>query len=100
MSKNRRKSDTCLNCHTFLRPEDNYCPNCGQENKTHIIAVRHLLIEVFEDLFYFDTKLWNTLKASFTRPGKITADYLAGKRASYVPPVKFYVFCLLYTSPS
>jgi len=32
------------------------------------------------------------MKASFTRPGKITLDYLEGKRASYVPPVKFYVF--------
>jgi hypothetical protein len=92
MPKNRIKSDTCLNCHTFLRPEDNYCPNCGQENKTHIIAVKHLLFEVFEDLFHFVTKLWNTLKASFTRPGKITIDYLEGKRARYVPPVKFYVF--------
>lgn len=92
MSKKRRKSDTCLNCQFSLRPEDNYCPNCGQENNTNKIPVRHLVTEVFEDFFHFDTKLWNTVKASFSRPGKITLDYLEGKRASYVPPVKFYVF--------
>ena len=92
MSKDRRKSETCLNCNIDLRPEDNFCPNCGQENNTHKIPVKHLLIEVFEDLFHFDTKLWNTIKALFTHPGKITIDYLKGKRASYVPPVKFYVF--------
>jgi len=92
MSKNRRKSDTCLNCNFALRPEDNYCPNCGQENNTNKIPVTHLVGEVFEDFFHFDTKLWNTIKASFTKPGKITIEYLEGKRARYVPPVKFYVF--------
>ncbi|MCX6237785.1 MAG: DUF3667 domain-containing protein [Bacteroidia bacterium] len=92
MSKKRRKSDTCLNCNNALRPEDNYCPNCGQENNSHKIPVKHLLLEVFVDFFHFDTKLWNTIKASVTRPGKITIDYLEGKRARYVPPVRFYVF--------
>jgi len=92
MSKVRRKSDTCLNCKTPLRPEDNFCPSCGQENNIRKIPVHHLAVEVFEDFFHFDTKLWNTIKASFTRPGKITLDYLDGKRVSYVPPVKFYVF--------
>ncbi len=92
MSKVRRKSTACLNCQTPLSPADNYCPNCGQENKTNIIPVSHLVFEVFEDIFHFDTKLWNTLKASFTRPGKITREYLEGKRARYVPPVKLYVF--------
>lgn len=92
MSKKRRKSDTCLNCNNALQPEDNYCPNCGQENNSHKIPVKHLLLEVFVDFFHFDTKLWNTIKASVTRPGKITIDYLEGKRVRYVPPVRFYIF--------
>jgi hypothetical protein len=92
MSKTHRKSDICLNCNTPLRPEDNYCPNCGQENNTHTIPVKHIILETFEDFFHFDTKLWNTVKTTFTRPGQITADYLEGKRARYVPPVKLYIF--------
>jgi len=92
MSKIRRKSDTCLNCDNNLRPEDNFCPICGQENNSHKVSVKHLLLEVFVDFFHFDTKLWNTVKACVTHPGKITVDYLEGKRARYVPPVKFYVF--------
>ncbi len=92
MSKNRRKSDTCLNCKFSLRPEDNFCPNCGQENNTNKIPVRHLIFEVFEDFVHFDAKIWNTLKASFSKPGQITIDFLEGKRARYIPPVKFYVF--------
>jgi hypothetical protein len=92
MSKVQRKSEICLNCDTPLRPEDNYCPKCGQKNDSHKIPIKHLIFEFVEDLFHFDAKLWNTLKASFTKPGKITLDYLEGKRARYVPPVKFYVF--------
>lgn len=92
MSKVLRKSDVCLNCDMPLRPEDNYCPNCGQENNTHKIPVRHIVLETFEDFFHFDTKLWNTVKTTFTKPGKITVDYLEGKRARYVPPVKLYIF--------
>ncbi len=92
MSVAHRKSDFCLNCNTPLRPEDNYCPHCGQKNTTHIIPVRHIIVETFEDFFHFDAKLWNTIKITFSRPGKITADYLEGKRARYVPPVKFYIF--------
>lgn len=92
MSKVRRKSTTCLNCKKELRPEDNYCPNCGQENNTLKIPVKHLVFEIFEDFFHFDAKIWNTIKASFSKPGRITIDYLEGKRVSYVPPVKFYVF--------
>ena len=92
MSKVRRKSTTCLNCKKKLRPEDNYCPNCGQENNTLKIPVKHLVFEIFEDFFHFDAKIWNTIKASFSKPGRITIDYLEGKRVSYVPPVKFYVF--------
>jgi len=92
MSANKIKSETCLNCETHLRPEDNYCPNCGQKNTTHIIPLKHILLETFEDFFHFDTKLWNTIKTTFAHPGKITGDYLKGKRARYVPPVKFYIF--------
>ena len=92
MSANKIKAETCLNCETHLRPEDNYCPNCGQKNTTHIIPLKHILLETFEDFFHFDTKLWNTIKTTFAHPGKITRDYLEGKRARYVPPVKFYIF--------
>ncbi len=90
--KTRRKSDSCLNCDTPLKQEDNYCPHCGQENNHRIISISHLLFEGLESFVNIDSKLLNTLKAAFTRPGKITIDYLEGKRASYVPPVKFYVF--------
>lgn len=92
MPRKRQKSEICLNCNFPLRPDDNYCPNCGQENNIRNVPARYLIVELFEGFFSFDTKLWNTVKASFTRPGRITLDYLQGKRVRYVPPLKFYLF--------
>ncbi|BDX36895.1 hypothetical protein CYCD_02500 [Tenuifilaceae bacterium CYCD] len=92
MPRNRQKSEFCLNCDFPLRPEDNYCPNCGQENNIKNVPARYLIVELFEGFYSFDTKLWNTIKASFLKPGRITLEYLEGKRARYVPPLKFYLF--------
>ncbi|GAB3172484.1 DUF3667 domain-containing protein [Telluribacter humicola] len=90
--KHRRKHSVCPNCNHLLHPEDNYCPNCGQENHDLKIPLGHLLYEFVESITHFDTKLWETSKAIFTRPGKITKDFLDGKRARYVPPARMYVF--------
>ncbi len=92
MPRKPQKSEICLNCNFPLRPEDNFCPNCGQENNVRNVPARYLIVELFEGFYSFDTKLWNTIKASLLKPGKITLDYLEGKRARYVPPLKFYLF--------
>jgi len=92
MPRKPQKSEICLNCNFPLRPEDNFCPNCGQENNVRNVPARYLIVELFEGFYSFDTKLWNTIKASILKPGKITLDYLEGKRARYVPPLKFYLF--------
>lgn len=92
MPRKPQKSEICLNCNFPLRPEDNFCPSCGQENNVRNVPARYLIVELFEGFYSFDTKLWNTIKASFLKPGRITLDYLEGKRARYVPPLKFYLF--------
>ncbi len=92
MSRKLQKSEICQNCNLPLRPEDNYCPNCGQENNIKNLKVRYLLVEFFDGLYCFDTKIWNTIKASILKPGRMTAEYLEGKRVRYVPPLKLYLF--------
>lgn len=88
--KKRRKVEICHNCHTILRPEDNFCPNCGQENHDLKVPIGHLLFEVVEGFTHLDTKLYNTLRAIFLFPGKITKDFLEGRRGRYVPPIRLY----------
>lgn len=92
MSTHKAKLAVCPNCGTALRPADNFCPNCGQENHDLKMPIGHIAYEFVESITHFDTKLWNTLKAIFTRPGKMTTEFLEGKRARYVPPARLYVF--------
>jgi hypothetical protein len=90
--KHRRKIEICPNCQTILQAENNFCPNCGQENHELNVPIGHLAYEVVESITHFDTKLWNTIKSVFKQPGKITKDFVEGRRASYVHPVRFYIF--------
>jgi hypothetical protein len=50
-----------------------------------------LLSQVVEDVFSLDTRLVRTLGPLIARPGKVTREYLAGRRVSYVPPLKAYL---------
>lgn len=88
--KKRRKVEICHNCHTILSLEHNFCPHCGQENHDLKVPIGHLAFEVFEGFTHFDTKFYNTMSAIFTSPGKITKDFLEGRRGRYVPPVRLY----------
>ena len=94
--KHRRKTNVCPNCGTILKPDFEFCPTCGQENHSLKIPIGHLVYEFIESIFHFDTKVWNTLKAIFTHPGRLTNDFVAGKRARYVPPARLYVFVAFF----
>lgn len=92
MARKRNKKTNCLNCNYAFKEDENYCPNCSQENHDLKIPFRHFVEEFLEGLFHFDSKIWLSLKTLFIYPGKITKDFLEGKRVSFVPPMRLYVF--------
>lgn len=85
-----RKDKTCLNCNYVV--ENKFCPNCGQENTETRKSFHYLFTHFVEDLTHYDGSFWKTIKALLFKPGKLTKEYLAGKRKVYVPPVKLYIF--------
>lgn len=85
-----RKEHTCLNCGHEV--DDRYCPHCGQENIEPRQPFHYLFGHVMEDLTHYDHGFWETFKTLIARPGKLIKNYLAGRRASQVPPVKLYIF--------
>lgn len=90
--RHRKKRTDCPNCGTELRKEFEFCPHCGQENHDLRVPFKTFLYEFVENITHFDTKLWNTLKAIFSKPGLLTKDHVEGKRARYVNPARFYIF--------
>jgi len=79
----------CLNCGTELRGQ--YCGKCGQRARGRLISLWELLQDAFGDLFEIDSRLWRTLIPLLIRPGRLTRDYLEGKRARYMPPFRMYL---------
>ncbi len=81
--------EACLNCGTALGGQ--YCGNCGQRAASRLISIWELLRDAFGDLLELDSRLWRTLIPLMTRPGKLTRDYLEGRRARFMPPFRMYI---------
>jgi hypothetical protein len=79
----------CLNCGAELSGQ--YCGQCGQRASGRLISLWELMRDAFGDLLELDSRLWRTLIPLLIRPGKLTKDYLEGRRARYMPPFRMYL---------
>lgn len=96
MSKNSLREETnCLNCGHPV--EKRYCPNCGQENTESRQTFHHLFRHFFEDLTHYDRSFWKTILTLFFKPAKLTRAYMAGKRLSYLAPIRLCIFISFVT---
>ncbi|MGM5471078.1 DUF3667 domain-containing protein [Flavobacteriaceae bacterium LMO-SS05] len=96
MSKEKlRKDQTCLNCQHVV--EQRFCPNCGQENTEITKSFHHLFKHFFEDLTHYDSAFWKSIFYLFFKPAALTKAYLSGKRLSFLPPIRLYIFISFVT---
>lgn len=79
----------CRNCSAPLAGE--YCSHCGQREGRGDLRFSELAGEVLDELVSWDSRIWRTLLPLVFRPGFLTAEYFAGRRARYVPPVRLYL---------
>jgi len=93
MKKHYRKENDCLNCGAELKGK--FCYVCGQENLQIKESFGHMMNHAISDYFHFDHQFFHTLKPLLFKPGKLTIDYMAGKRVQYLHPVKMYIFISL-----
>ncbi|MFY8108855.1 MAG: DUF3667 domain-containing protein [Bacteroidia bacterium] len=90
-----REDKTCLNCGNIV--EDRFCGHCGQENIETRMSFLGLFAHFAEDLTHYEGKFWKTIKYLFFKPAFLTKEYLSGKRTSYLPPVRLYIFVSFFT---
>ena len=89
-SKRLAGSVACMNCGTELQGP--FCHYCGQPDKNLVRFFPVLIRELMEDFLDLDSRFMRTLKPMLFLPGKLTRDYLDGKRFRYVPPLRLYLF--------
>ncbi|MGZ4049723.1 MAG: DUF3667 domain-containing protein [Bacteroidia bacterium] len=86
----QRKEKNCLNCGTTVIGK--YCHICGQENIEPKESVWHLISHFFNDITHFDGKFFTSMRDLIVKPGFLSKQYMIGRRASYLNPIRMYLF--------
>jgi len=82
--------DLCKNCDATF--DGQYCPACGQRDVDLGRPFLELASEFLKETFDIDGRAWRTLKTLFAQPGRLTSEFLAGKRMTYTSPLRLYLF--------
>lgn len=80
----------CANCAVALLGE--FCHACGQ--KRFVEGDRrfgHLLGQLLESVTDLDGRIWRTVRALLLRPGLLSREYMAGRRAHWIGPVALFL---------
>lgn len=80
-----------MNCEQPISDKDNFCSNCGQVNDELPLSIKQFVSEFFSGFFSFDTRFFNTFVPLLFKPGKVSKDYVEGKRRRYVNPFQLYL---------
>ena len=78
----------CLNCGTPLQGA--FCAACGQRAVPPNPTVRELAGDAWHELSGYDGRIMSTIRG-LLRPGFLTREYLEGRRAHYLPPLRVYL---------
>jgi len=79
----------CLNCAAPLKGP--YCHNCGQPDRHFIRFFPKVLWDMVNEAFDFDSRFFRTLFPLLFSPARLTMEYIAGRRARYVNPLRLYI---------
>lgn len=82
----------CPNCGQDLstQPQARHCPNCGQETHLHAPTLWEFVHEFITHYVALEGALWRTLRG-LAVPGRLTLEYLAGRRRQYLLPLRLYL---------
>jgi len=79
----------CLNCGTPLA--GTYCAHCGQKDAPANPTFRDLIQDAAQELLNLDGKIFRSTWLLLTRPGLLTCEYFAGRKARYLSPLRLYL---------
>lgn len=85
-----RSESNCLNCEATVT--GNFCSVCGQENLELHENFLHLVLHSVGHYFHLESKFFKSMVPLLTKPGHLTKEYFAGKRASHLNPISMYIF--------
>lgn len=82
---------SCRDCGMPFAADANFCPRCGQETRVRLPRVLDFLREAADETVGLSGRLPRTLGLLLFRPGRLTVEYIAGRRQRYVRPMRLYL---------
>ena len=80
---------SCLNCNTRLHGK--FCHACGQKATPAHVKLHDFVHDATHEFLHLDGKILNTLKLLVAKPGQLTVEFLGGRRARYISPLRVYL---------
>jgi hypothetical protein len=86
-----QESNSCLSCGILL--QGRFCSNCGEKriDAKKDFAINKFTEQVIDGFTHFDTKIINTFRALFLKPGLLTFNYIKGIRVKFMKPVQLFI---------
>ncbi len=80
----------CLNCETAVHGD--FCHQCGQSVRENTDrSIGKLLGDFLDNVFFFDNRYIISLWYLVRFPGRMTVEFLGGKRKKFVSPVTLFL---------
>src|SRR5262249_26702524 len=79
----------CENCGAELL--GHWCAKCGQPAIEYRRSFRHVLADLLNEFLNWDSKFFTSIVLLIVKPWRLTNEFLAGKRVSYVNPLRLYL---------
>jgi hypothetical protein len=79
----------CRNCGAALHGA--FCHTCGQKAASTHLGFHDVFHEATHELAHLDGKIFATLRTLLFKPGQLTKDFVEGRRARYVSPLRVYL---------
>ena len=87
--------ELCASCGAKLKGD--YCRKCGEKKiiPERDFSIRKFLNQSLWHFAHFDSKLLKSVWLLFSKPGFLTAEWLAGRRVGYMKPIQLFLVASL-----
>ena len=83
----------CDNCNAELT--GSFCSECGQNDKNYDRSFWRVVGDLLREQFDIHSRISRTLSMLFLQPGELAIEFRQNRRASYVAPIRMYLFSSL-----
>ena len=83
----------CPNCGALRA--GSFCGICGQNDRDYTDSIWNVAKQALSELFEVDGRVARSLKTLFLNPGQLAVEFEANRRASFVSPIRLFLFTSL-----